>query len=81
MEVNGDIVTFSTGTKVYANLGLIGIGSDLYVSEGYDGWVPAWPTRPGDKSLTKEERQELADYMIALWTKFREADGPLEGAE
>jgi hypothetical protein len=49
------------------------------VTYGYDGEVDVW-SRPWmdefDKPWTKAERQELADHMIALWGKFREADAP-----
>jgi hypothetical protein len=76
MEINRDTVTFSTGKTMYANRGIIGLASDLRVTEGYDGGFPAWPDGWRDDCLTKEERQELADYMIALWQKFRDADAP-----
>lgn len=57
-----------SGRDVYANRGIIGINPDLETSEGYDGGLP-W-----DEPLTKAERIELADYMIALWTRYREAE-------
>jgi hypothetical protein len=78
MRIDGDDLIFSNGRRVYANFGSIGIGDDLRVCYGGDGGIAAWP---GDDMpeyvLTEAERLELADYMIALWTKFRDADGPL----
>jgi hypothetical protein len=67
--VKDDWLTFSTGKRAYANQGIIGLGprsgNDAWrVSEGYDG---------GFVELTKEEKRELADYMIALWREWRDA--------
>ena len=63
---NGDEeFEFTTGRKETANCHIIGIGPDLEVSDGYDGGG-------FDYSLTREEKIELADYMIALWQKFKE---------
>lgn len=70
MKINSDsdlVIFESTGKKVYANCGIIGVSSDskkIYLSEGYDGDFP-------DEELSKEEREELADYMINLWTEFK----------
>jgi len=65
-EDNSELL-FSTGTKMYANMGVIGIGlrdGDIVISEGYD-------TGFDDDILTKQERDELADYMINLWKKYK----------
>jgi len=68
MKIEGDEVIFSTGTRVQANDGVIGISSpDEYgwdVREGYDGHL-------GSDNLTKEEKVELAEYMICLWQEFK----------
>jgi len=64
MRIDGDTVVFSTGRRVYANCGIIGLNPDLKVSEGYDGLF-----NDGD-GLIAEERKELAAYMIEQWKKF-----------
>lgn len=64
--INDDRIRFSTGKHVYAHNGIIGLGPDLHVYEGYDGGIDT-------AGLTAEERRELADYMIGLWTQFRTA--------
>ena len=56
----------STDKTFYANDLIVGISDELRISEGYDGCID------GDEyPLTKEERIELADYMIARWTKYK----------
>ena len=58
----------STGKEFYANCNIIGINitelGELYISEGYDGGID-------DGEFTKEERREVADYMIDLWKRFK----------
>ena len=62
----------STGREAYANCGIIGLGPELEVFEGYDGDFDCF-VKPGESSaLTKEERIELADYMIGLWQQFKQ---------
>jgi hypothetical protein len=80
LTIEGDKVIFSTGRSFYANEGIIGICPTLRISEGYDGGLSAWPGEGWEKApaLTAAERRELADYMIGLWTEFREADKPKE---
>lgn len=76
-----DRVIFSTGKTVYAHMGIIGIRPSLRVTEGYDGGFPAWQDGWGSgegSALTPGERQELADFMIALWSEFRAAAAPKE---
>ena len=64
MRVEENKLIFSTGRTEYANSGIVGLGPDLCLSQGYDGDLP-W-------DLTKEERLELADFMISLWNLFKE---------
>jgi hypothetical protein len=80
MKIEGDDLVMSSGRRFYANCGIIGLSDRLTVTEGYDGAVPAWEDGWGGAVMTTEERREMADYMIALWTKFRDAGGPIEGA-
>lgn len=68
VRVLGDTVTLSTGREFYANWGTIGIGGDgCGVSEGADGGVET-----GDWG--KEDRRELAAFMIAAWQRFAEGN-------
>lgn len=58
-------LVFSTGRRETANLGIVGLGPDLTISEGYDGGF-------NERDWTPDERRELADYMIAQWTAYRD---------
>lgn len=62
LKIDGNTVTFSSGRKVYANNGIIGLSPDLRVSEGYDGGF--------DEDLTLYERVELGKYMVDKWMQF-----------
>jgi len=59
---------FSTDRELSVSNGVIGINHALDTFEGYDGELIWEEHRRG---LTKEEKIELADYMIGLWTKFK----------
>lgn len=65
MKIIGDQAIFSTGKEIYANGGTIGIDPDGAVTQGYDGGFD-------NNDLTPAEAAELADYMIGLWTEFKE---------
>ncbi len=65
MKIEGDDVIFSSGKKLYANLGRIGLGPDLNVVQGSDGGFVS-----GDEDLTPEERKELSKFMIKLWRAY-----------
>lgn len=59
-------LVLSTGRREYCFSGTIGIGADhdyTNVQYGHDGGI-----RTGD--WTPQERQELAAYMVALWTAW-----------
>lgn len=62
-----DDVPLSTGRTIYANRGILGLGPDGGLYEGYDGGV--------DADLTPAERREIAEMMIARWHKFGGIDG------
>ena len=64
MRRDGDETIFSTGKRVYAHCGIIGLDSDLNTYEGYDGGFE-------DNKLTSEEKLELANYMIAAWNEYK----------
>ena len=67
VKTEGDeIVCECSGRRVYANCGYVGIDEGLTTCGGYDdGFV-------GRDEITLDERRELAEYMIGLWTRFRE---------
>mgnify|MGYP001607305997 CR=1 FL=1 len=69
MEQHGDdVLVLSSGKRIYANRGILGIrDGDNTIYDGYDGEV--WSG--GDQCLTHAERAEIADYMIALWQRYR----------
>jgi hypothetical protein len=72
MKVEGDTVTFSSGKTRYAHAGIIGLGDGVEVSEGYDGglWCN-YENEYRDDPLSKEDLQELADFMIERWQAWR----------
>jgi len=67
MKLKNDILKFSTGRELYENHGIIGINSTLGIFEGYDDDVY-------DDVWLKEEKIELADYMISLWNKYKKRE-------
>jgi len=64
MKIEGDYVIFNTGSKHYANNGIIGIDQDFNLFGGYDGCFE------NDSDLTNVEKHELANYMIKQWSEF-----------
>lgn len=71
----------NNGMFILTDSGIIGISPDLSVwAEIEEGAVPlaksshAGPTFPQDRCerFTQEERAEIADFMIGLWTAFKE---------
>ena len=77
MTYDDDYLIFSTGKRVYANCGIVGMGPHLSVHEGSDGGIcnadgalSDW--HQGVAVLTPAERIELADHMIERWQAFRQ---------
>lgn len=77
MKRDGDTFTLSSGREVYANQGFLGIappepGKFVEIREGYDGLLydPNNNDLPDADPWTKEEREELAEFAIALWRAF-----------
>lgn len=73
MEETKDGYKLSSGREIYANRGIIGISPINLKSD--DGWdVRNLPYGyDGDFSVdgwTSDEREELAGYMISLWTQW-----------
>lgn len=79
MQRSKDGYVFSTGKKIRASYGIIGLAPHdtdeaiWSVSDGYDGTIEAsYDSHHDDEPrLTPTERIELADYMIALWTEYK----------
>lgn len=70
-DSDSDILKLSTGTKIYAHRGIIGIkavGDETGMLTGYDGGVEN--ASNGD-DLTTEENLELIDHMISQWEKIK----------
>ena len=71
--------TLSTGREFNANLGLISVDDNGTLYEGYDasldvnGHSDPQPDDPASQPWTREERIELADFMIERWQAFRAA--------
>ncbi len=67
MRIDGDTVRFRNGKEEYAACGIIGISPDGTLSGGYDD---GFGMDIDGSTLTKDEREELAAYMIDQWAKF-----------
>ena len=70
MKYKDDSYTLSTGKEINANCGILGINKDdgiIRIYDGFDGRAY------GHEKLNKQERRELADYVIALWNQWVES--------
>jgi len=68
-DAESDELVLKSGRRIYTVLGQIGIAEDaLEATYGSDGFLEE--SLSGKLSL--DERKELADYMISLWTKYKE---------
>ncbi len=65
MKVEDEKITFSTGKVARVNCGIIGLGPDGGVYEGYDDAIH----NDGWQKLTDAELVELASYMMEKWLK------------
>jgi len=72
MRFEDDEVVFDSGRREYCHAATIGIDEDLDPTYGYDGSFGAPFESPF--AFTKEERAELANHMIALWTRYRDKE-------
>ena len=66
MKIEGDTMTMLDGTTYYANRGIIGLCPRLSLFEGYDGGF--------DYDMPEKHRREIAEYMIAQWTRVRDGE-------
>lgn len=82
MTPTKDGYVLSTGREFYANNGIIGLSPEFgrgALAEGYDGGILCEPNCWNEaQQWTAAERTELADYMIALWMKWRDQFGATE---
>lgn len=70
----GDDIVFSSGRRLHANCGIVGIDSELEISEGYDGGIAYYVNDPGPHNqFSGDDMRELADLMIARWQRFKAA--------
>lgn len=68
---SGDGFILNSGRVVYAINGTIGINNKLQMTYGWDGALrPQGDATSGDR-FTRSEKTEIADYMIALWTRVK----------
>ena len=72
-------VELNSGKSFTAYAGILGLGEDLELREGYDGHVDEDEADPPHEfaayvrpRFTSAERREIAEYMIALWTRWAE---------
>lgn len=78
LSEDGDHYQLSNGRYIYAYGGVIGIGPyDYDISGGWDDPVKHTRKAPHDYEsplldLTKEEKLEIADFMIAQWQEFKD---------
>jgi hypothetical protein len=82
-QIEPDRYRLSTGREFYANRGIVGMSPQFAdrhqeyndcVPEGYDGSIcvnDRW-SEP-EEYWTGAEQHELADYMIALWQRWKSA--------
>jgi hypothetical protein len=68
IDVDKCEITFSTGKKVFAYRGIIGLTPCGDVTEGYDGEL--YPQDSDQPSLTAAECVELANHMTEQWRLF-----------
>ena len=69
------LVFESTGRIVRPYAGVVGLGDNDFIGGGFDQefesfTVPNGPEEGG--ALNDAERRELAEHMIAAWTKIRD---------
>lgn len=69
MKIVDDKLVLSSGREVYCFSGMIGIDEELDIGYGSDGGL--LPDDYADQPWTIQERAELADYMIELWTRYK----------
>ena len=71
MEYKGDCYVLSSGRKVYANGGIIGLTplDIMEISEGYDGTVYLPGYNKHEDPWSDEDQMEVSVYMRDLWQR------------
>ena len=66
MKIKGDAIILSTGRKICANKGIVGICPKGDIYSGYDGiiHIDGWAD---ETVLTNDELMEIAAYMVSRW--------------
>lgn len=75
LDKSEDEIILTSGKRLYANCLIVGIDPEMNVSGGYDqGGLDCLYNTDSHKyeRISREDRIELAEYMIALWTKYRD---------
>ena len=82
MKIENNKIVFNDGTKKYCSHGIIGLGCNLDVYDGYDGILYSKNLCDGDIEdgfgkeseycMSEEHMVEIADYMIKMWAFFRD---------
>lgn len=75
MKLDEDRLVFSSGKRIYAYGGVIGLTPDLVPKGGFDDHFPPVEGDEDEEDgsyLTHDECVELADYMLVQWTRFKE---------
>lgn len=79
-ETQNGYILESTGRGFYAN-GYIGAMKSKFggvdIAQGYDGYINSETEDGDDDELTPIEKIELANYMIEVWTLFKNSYLPL----
>ena len=70
-----DYFKLKSGKEIYAFGNVVGLCPDLDVTGGYDNSVYTenrFLDEDEEPDLTRDERLELADYMLGQWHLFKE---------
>ena len=68
MKIEGDMIIFSSGRRLYAQGGVVGISPNGI----YQGYMSEFLQ---DEEISREEAIEFLDYMIAQWQELRDRWG------
>ena len=70
MKIDRDELTMDDGTTYYANRGIVGLDYTLTLFGGYDQGI----STEDFEAVPPHHRREIAEYMIALWTRVRDGE-------
>lgn len=67
-------IRLSSGTEIYADRGFVGINHQGELGGGHAARLLSYGNfaEGYDDYLTPAERNELADYVISLWQRYKE---------